>query len=316
MCTAISYLGKEHYFGRNLDLERSYGQCVTIAPRNLPLSGAERHYAIIGMALVQNGYPLFFEGTNECGLSGAALNFPGNGVYHPPVLGKENIPSYDLIGYVLGRCSSCKEARALLENAVITDESFSSQLPPTPLHWLIADRNESFVIESQKNGLQLYENSVGVLTNNPPFPVQMTILCNYMGVSVEEPTNRLAPSIALEPYSRGMGAMGLPGDFSSSSRFTRAVFIKYATDDKMGGLSQFFHMLGAVEQIDGCVKVGNGFQKTLYSCCCDTAKGIYYYTTYGNRQITGIDMYTTDLNSSTLSTFPLVTQEQIRWETK
>ncbi len=316
MCTAISFLGKDHYFGRNLDLEHHWQEQVVIAPRQFPLAGLESHYALIGMATVAKDYPLFFEATNEQGLSAAALNFPGNAVYHLPDNRKHNVPSYDLIAYVLARCGSCKEARQLLTDSVITDEAFGEGLPPTPLHWLVADREKSLVVESTAEGLQLYENPVGVLTNNPPFPMQMVSLCNYMPLSPEGPENRIAPGISLAPYSRGMGAMGLPGDFSSPSRFVRAVFVKYASQPETDGLSQFFHMLGAVEQVDGCVRVGDKFQKTLYSCCCDTARGIYYYTTYGNRQITAIDMRKTDLNSNCLTTFPLVTSQQIRWENK
>ncbi len=311
MCTAISYL---QYFGRNLDLEHHYQEQVVIAPRHLPLAGTKSHYALIGMATVANGYPLFFDATNEQGLSAAALNFPGNAVYYHPVDGKQNIPSYDLIGFVLSRCSSCAEAQALLEGSVITKEAFGKDLPPTPLHWLIVDKNSALVVESTKDGLQLYENPVGVLTNNPPFPVQLLHLTDYMGLSPADPENRIAPDAILSPYSRGMGAIGLPGDFSSSSRFVRAVFVKNASQPETDGLSQFFHMLGAVEQIDGCVRVDDKFQKTLYSCCCDTVKGIYYYTTYGNRQITAIDMGKTDLDGHTLSVFPLVTEQQLHWQ--
>ena len=314
MCTAISFLGKNHYFGRNLDLEHHWQEQVVIAPRHFPLIGAEDHYALIGMATVVTGYPLFFEGTNERGLSAAALNFPGNAVYHRPENGKRNIPSYNLISYVLARCGSCREVRQLLADSVITWDAFGEDMPPSPLHWLIADRKEALVVESTAEGLQLYENPVGVLTNNPPFPAQMVSLCNYMSLSPEGPENRIAPGVPLTPYSRGMGAMGLPGDFSSPSRFVRSVFVKYASNPETDGLSQFFHMLSAVEQVDGCVRIGDKFQKTLYSCCCDTEKGIYYYTTYGNRQITAIDMHKTNLDSTSLSTFSLITEQQIRWE--
>ena len=313
MCTAISFLGKHHYFGRNLDLEHRWQEKVVITPRQFPLAGRDTHYALIGMATVANGYPLYFEATNELGLSGAALNFPGNAVYFPPREGKRNIPSYDLIGYVLSRCRNVREAEEMLRHSVITEEAYGWDMPPTPLHWLIADREKSIVVESTAEGIRLYENPVGVLTNNPPFPMQMTYLTNFMGLSADGMTNRIAPDVPLEPYSRGMGAMGLPGDFSSASRFVRAVFVKYASQKKQD-FGQFFHLLGSVEQVDGCVRIGDKFQKTLYSCCCDTDDMIYYYTTYSNRQITAIDMKKADLDSSHLLTFPLVTGQQIRWE--
>ena len=57
MCTAATYCSGDFYFGRNLDYEFSYGEHVTIMPRNYPIrlhSGAlDRHHAMIGMAHIQ-----------------------------------------------------------------------------------------------------------------------------------------------------------------------------------------------------------------------------------------------------------------------
>ena len=313
MCTAISYLGESHFFGRNLDLEHQYSEQVVVCPRQFPIAGSRHHPALIGMATVAEGYPLYYEATNEYGLSVAALNFPGNGVYHKPAVGKEACASFDLIPYVLTRCKNTAQARALLENTVITDTPFSDAFPPTALHWLIADRERSFVAESMADGLHLYDNPAGVLTNNPPFPYMLPQLSFYMGISPKQPENRLAPGLSLAPFSRGLGGVGLPGDYSSPSRFVRAAFALH-NSPKDGGVGQFFHILGAVEQIDGCVQVEEKFEKTLYSCCCDTQRGIYYYCTYQNRQLTAVDMHKENLDSDSISCFPLVTEQQIRWE--
>ena len=106
MCTAITYSTKDHYFGRNLDLEHSYRTTVTITPRNYPLhfrrlADQEQHFAIIGMALVEGNYPLYFDATNEHGLSMAGLNFPGNAVYHPEKNDAYNVTPYELIPWIL-----------------------------------------------------------------------------------------------------------------------------------------------------------------------------------------------------------------------
>ena len=90
MCTAAVYKTKDFYFGRTLDYEFSYGDEVTVTPRNYPfhfrnMGDMESHYAMIGMATVADGYPLYYEATNEAGLSMAGLNFPGNAVFFNPV---------------------------------------------------------------------------------------------------------------------------------------------------------------------------------------------------------------------------------------
>lgn len=322
MCTAVTYYTKDHYFGRNLDLEYSYQETVTITPRNYPFSFRKaapmpQHYAMIGMAMVSDGYPLYYDAINEYGLSMAGLNFPGNAVYQPENAQADNITPFEFIPWILGQCKTVTEAEALLNRINLTDISFSAQFPLSPLHWIIADQKRSITAEPLSEGLRVYENPIGILTNNPPFDYHMHNLKNYLNLTKEEPTNRFAPGIDLTPYSRGMGAMGLPGDLSSASRFIKAAFTKLnsrSADTESAGISQFFHILGSVAQQDGCVKVGNGYEKTVYSSCCNMDKGIYYYTTYENSQITGIRMHSTDLNGCILTTFPLVKEQQLRME--
>lgn len=105
-------------------------------------------------------------------------------------------------------------------------ESFNDKLPVSSLHWIISDKEENITVEFMKDGLHIYDNPVGVLTNNPPFETQMFLLNQYMGLSASQPDNRFSGKVPLELYSRGMGAIGLPGDLSSTSRFARVAFVK------------------------------------------------------------------------------------------
>lgn len=322
MCTAITYQTKDHYFGRNLDLEYSYQETVTITPRNYPFYFRRAvpmtsHYAIIGMAMVDNRYPLYYDATNEHGLSMAGLNFPGNAVYLPETEGRDNIAAFEFIPWILGQCTDVNQAKQKLERLNLIDISYSNQYPLTPLHWMIADKKQAITVEPMKNGLKIYENTVGVLTNNPPFDYHMHNLCNYLNLTREEVTNRFAPDYPLKPLSRGMGAMGLPGDLSSASRFIKAAFTKLnsvSKDSESASISQFFHILASVAQQQGCVKVGQHYEKTVYSSCCNVDKGIYYYTTYENSQITGISLHNVDLNKTELISYPLIKGQQIRME--
>lgn len=307
MCTAVSYCPKDHYFGRNLDLERSYNECITITPRNFSLSFRNgilmrNHLALIGMAASMDHFPLYYEATNEAGLSMAALNFPGNAHYFPPAEGKQSIASFELIPYILAKYESAKEAVEAIAHSSISNEQFSSAYPASPLHWLLADRDNSFVIESTKSGLHCYDNPIGVLTNNPPFPYHLYNLSNHMSLTPEPPVNR--QPISLSAYSLGMGAFGLPGDLSSGSRFIKAAFTKMHSvcgDQEEAAVSQFFHILSSVAQQMGCTKLNTGeFEFTIYSSCCNTDKGIYYYTTYYNPQISSVSLHHENLDSSDL----------------
>lgn len=320
MCMAATFDGKGHYFGRNLDYEVSFGQRVVVTPRDYEFRYRNGildrgHYAMIGMATVADGYPLYFDATNEKGLSMAGLNFPGNAYYGPRIKDKDNIASFEFIPWVLGRCRTLDEARDLISGTNIVDEQFSKEFPSSPLHWMVSDGTGSLTVEQTGQGMCIYDNPVGILTNNPPFPHHMYNLADHMGASAGKPENRMCPAIDLAQYSRGMGAMGLPGDLSSASRFVKAAFTKLnsrpePTDE--GELSQFFHIMASVEQQRGCCDLGDGkYEHTLYTSCCDTVRGIYYYRLYGNSQICGVDMHATELDSEELHEFALAVGEHV-----
>lgn len=321
MCTAVTYKTKDFYFGRTLDYEFSYGDDVTITPRNYPFHFIEEgyidtHYAIIGMAHVIENYPLYYDGVNEKGLAIAGLNFVGNSYYNKKVEGKDNITQFEFIPWILSKCATTQEARKLIEKMNLLDRNFNENLPVAQLHWIISDSNETITVEPLKEGIKIYENPVGVLTNNPPFDIQMFNLNNYMSVSTKEPQNTFSKEIDLKAYSRGMGAIGLPGDLSSQSRFVRASFVKLnsiSSEGEKESVSQFFHILNSVDQQRGCCNLGEGkCEITIYTSCCNTNKGIYYYTTYDNHQITAVDMNKEDLDSSELIRYPTIKEEQIR----
>lgn len=321
MCTAATYTTKDHYFGRNLDLEFSYNETVTVTPRNYPfqfrkVKALESHYAMIGMAFVVDNYPLYYDATNEKGLSMAGLNFPENADYKQETEGKDNVTPFEFIPWILGQCSTIKEVKELLGRINLININFSEKLPLSPLHWMISDRNESITVESVKEGLKIYDNPVGILTNNPTFDIQIFNLNNYVNVTREVPENRFSNAIALDIYSRGMGGIGIPGDLSSSSRFVKAVFTKLNSvsgTSESESISQFFHILGSVNQERGCVRLAEDtYEITIYSSCCNIDNGVYYYKTYENSQITGVDMHNENLNSQNLVSYPLIKEQQIK----
>lgn len=321
MCTAVGFTKKDFYFGRTLDYDYSYGDKIVITPRCYCFDFGEagmipEHYAMIGMAHIAENYPLYYESVNEKGLAMAGLNFVGNAHYGKPMDGKLNLPPHEFIPFVMCRCQNLGEARSLLEDINLIDSAFSDRYPVAELHWIISDKSGSIVVESTASGMHVYENPVGVLTNNPEFPQQMLQLNNYMSLSAKEPVNHFCGSLALKPYSRGMGALGLPGDLSSESRFVRAAFVKSNSvcgDTENECVSQFFHILGSVENQKGCCELADGkYQITRYTCCCNCGKGVYYYTSYENHCITAVDMHRENLNSGRLICYAPIDTEQIR----
>ncbi len=322
MCTALSFTTRDHYFGRTLDLDCSYGEQVCVTPRNLPLhyrkkASMPHHYAMIGMATVIADTPLYYDAVNEKGLGMAGLNFPGNAFYHCEKDDCDNITPFEFIPWILGQCATVSEARKLLEHINLVDIPFSPQLPLSPLHWIISDKEASLVVESMVDGIHIHENPVGVMTNNPPFEYHMCNLNNYRGLSIDTPANTFSKQMDLNVYCQGLGAIGLPGDVSSMSRFVRTAFHAHNSvceADEESSVSQFFHVLQSVEMIRGCCLTDQGhWDITVYTSCANADKGLYYYTTYSNHQINCVDMHKTDLDADKLSICPLVLKQQIHY---
>ena len=322
MCTCIDFTTKDHYFGRTLDLEYRFDEKVVITPRNYCFAlkngtTIRTRYAMIGMASVKENYPLYAEATNEKGLSIAGLNFPGNACFFPEDKSRFNLTPYELFPYFLGLYSTVADLREILPDLNITDIPLSEDIPLAELHWMISDGTECIILEQMEDGLKIYDNPVGILTNNPPFSYHLANLNNYMNLTPCCPENRFSDKLNLQQYGMGMGAIGLPGDSSPSSRFVKASFTKLNSvceKDEMSSVTQFYHILGSVSIEKGTTLTKDGLDDlTTYACCMNTTRGIYYYKTYNNSQITALRMTGREKCRKTLCIHELIDTQQVRY---
>lgn len=283
MCTSIALRRESLFFGRNMDIDYNFGERVVLTPESYPLNfkstpPCEKHYAIIGMAAVFDSYPLYADGMNENGLCIAALKFQNNAHYcNSASNGKTMVAPYELIPYVLGKCRNLNEAKALLSGIDISDIPFNDNLPLSPLHWHIADNSGSITVERTKTGMNVYDNPSDVLTNNPPFPFHLQNLAMYSRLSPEYETG----NEEFRPFGAGFGGIGLPGDFSSASRFVRAHFLLKNSSNEFGGTTQIFRILDNVAIPCGAVLTSEKKNHyTTYSCCMDAKNKSYFFKTY------------------------------------
>lgn len=322
MCTAFTLFNNHLYFGRNMDLDYSFNECVVITPRNYSFllkngKKIKNIYAMLGMATVINDYPLYAEAINEKGLCLAGLNFPQNAYYSKKTeLDENSIAPFELFPFLLGQCENIMQIKDILNKIEIVDVPFSSNLANAPLHWMVCDKNNNcLVIECSKDGMKVYDNPLGILTNNPPFPYHLENIRQYLHLSSINPKAIEKNGYILDNFCEGAGGLGIPGDFTSPSRFSKVFFAKkfsVCEDDEMSYVTQAFHILDSVAMIKGCVVTENNKNEiTRYSCVmCFSDSASYYYKTYNNNQISVINLTNERMSNNKLSIFKISTKQQ------
>ena len=329
MCTSLALPAPNgtHLFGRTLDLDIHFGEAVTITPRRYPFAFADcyphtHHYALLGMAAVADspaarGYPLYAEAMNEKGLCMAGLRLAESAVYaDTPRGGWLNLAPWELIPYLLGTCATVGEARAALGDIWVVDKPFSDTVGTAPLHWHMVDADPAhggLIVEVTSEGMRLYEAETGALANEPPYPAQLSALQAaeigraHGGLVVEsEPTKKAHGEWLVEP-----DPTALPAGYGSPARFARASILRRwwlergsacaavdGTTPTAGyAVAQFFSLLGAVSPTAGAVMTPEGgCHRTLYTCCMDTAAGVYYYKTESHPSVRTVAFHGLDLN--------------------
>lgn len=275
MCSIFKYGST---VGRNFDYEVSYKEELRLIERaDNPFSPK---YDIIGMVTGYSEYPLLYDGMNSNGLVVGGLAFTGNAFYvHSDANDKLHIPSYDFTLRILSECGSVKEAKELLDYAVITDATYKD-FDDTDLHWFIADKDESIIVEQTKDGLHYYDGSV--MTNNPPYPTQRDEYEKFKDLIGDEEYYK-------DIYNtRGMETEGLDGSYTSDGRFERLSWLKRKleqSENSFNPVSQAFHLCSSVEQIYGATPVKDKYEYTIYSVVYDMKNKCMYLKFYDGTNI-------------------------------
>lgn len=304
MCTAINFLNQQHenVFGRTMDFHYILDPRLAVFPAGSTWENTlgrqlTDRYAVAGISRHFKNLYVLFDGVNEKGLAGGALYFKGYADFPPfsQQSGKAQVPALDFLHYVLGLCASLDDLRELL--ADITLVGLQDKLTGTvaPLHWIFTDLSgKSLVVEQIKQGVNAYENPVGVLTNSPDFPWQMTNLRSYIGAAPEQTEQADWGGFRMEPFGQAAGTSVLPGGYTPPARFVRTAFQKLhmvQPETMQEAVIAGFHILEGVTLPNGVVKTANGtFDYTQYTSMIDLPNKVYYFKTYENPQIIRVDL--------------------------
>jgi penicillin V acylase-like amidase (Ntn superfamily) len=302
MCTGIRFSdGEGHlYLARNLDWTSGYGEQVVTTPRGYapksPFDGVTgiRH-AVIGMGIVEEDTPLYFDCGNDAGIAVAGLNFPGYAEYAAePAEGATNVAAFEFPLWVASQFESVDEVEAALRDVAIVDQPINEKYPSSLLHWIIGDSERAIVVEYTAGGMHVFDDDVDVLANQPGFSWHHENLRNYLNATPDFPEDTVLGRAHLEPFGSGSHMRGIPGDYYSPSRFVRAAYVnahypEMSTEEE--NVSRAFHTLQQVAMVDGCAAMGSGeFEKTIYTGLFSSRTNTYYWNTYEDPAIQSVAM--------------------------
>jgi len=185
--------------------------------------------------------------------------------------------------WVLGNFENVDE---VVDNLVLL-EIWGNKLPVLNvvmgLHVPIHDAyGNNIVIEFMHGKMQIYDNVLGVLTNEPPLPVQMNNLAQYMYLSpnITQQTTINGETITNAPNS---GLHGLPGGWSPMDRFVRMATLLRFVSETDNGLLTATNILNSVSVTDG-MEIGyypplNKYVSglTRWSTIKDLTNGVFYF---------------------------------------
>jgi choloylglycine hydrolase len=252
-------------------------------------------YGFVGLGAQRPEFVI--DGTNETGLNAALFYFPDYGEYQKYDESMRDITLSDIqvVSWILANFSSIDELKNNINNVRIV----STEPGASTVHWRITEASGRAVVMEIINGTPTFhEDEIGVITNAPNFTWQHTNLNNYVNLkSGTAAPMQLGPD-TLQSFSGGTGLLGLPGDFSSPSRFVRASFFSNMTIEQPDGpdtVNQAFHILNNFD-----VPFGTAFAKgrepvkmpsaTQWTIASDLKNKVVYYHTMYNRTIRKIDM--------------------------
>lgn len=316
MCTGLRFTDDQGnlYFGRNLDVGQDYGEGVIITPRNYPLpykflDNTTTKKAVIGMGIVVDGYPSYFDCYNEDGLGIAGLNFPHFAKFSDgPIDGKINLASYEIMLWVTQNFTHVSEVKEALKNVNLVNEAINTSFAVASLHWIISDSDEAIVVEvSKQYGMKVFDDKVGVLTNSPDFNWQLTNLGNYTGLSPHDATAQSWNGQKVAPWGVGTGSLGLPGDSIPANRFVKAAYlnVNYPTaKGEKANVAKFFNILKSVAMIKGSVVNDQGKDEyTVYTACYSSGSKTYYCNFEDDFELKTYQLDDKTMNSTGLITY-------------
>ncbi|QAT82444.1 choloylglycine hydrolase family protein [Corallococcus coralloides] len=248
----IAVNGRSMEFGLELNsqlmVHASGESFQSVAPTGKPGLKWTSTYGFVGLTALTD--KIIVDGLNTQGLSVGALWLPGSN-YPKVSQPSQALALLDFVSWALGTCGSVADVQAALTsgNVQVWEGDLMEKL--LPLHFPIHDaKGNSIVVEFTQGQLNVYENPVGVCTNDPPFPQQLQNLGGYANLTPWDAKPTELGSGSFAPAGHGSGMRGLPGDSTPPARFVRAAYLKQYSQPLItaaDATTLAFHLLNTVD---------------------------------------------------------------------
>lgn len=323
MCTSVMYQNaKGNWFlARTMDFSFELDGRPVVIPRNFHFQSDANEagfdtklgFGVAGRNL--NGY-ILVDGVNEAGVGAATLYFDGLAKFADQrEYGKTDLAPHEVINWILGNITSVADLKEKINDVNIVAIANDLFKIVVPLHWIVGDKSGACVVlEQDREGMHVMDDPAKVMTNSPDFQWHLKNLNNYVQLKPTSHSAKAYGEFKSDAYGLGSGALGLPGDYTSVSRFVRAAFIRENTDkaDTTGGsINALSHILNSVEIPKG-VKADNegGCDYSQYRGYMSLDEGAYYMQPYDDQTITRVALTPEVLNASEPTEYPLQKQQQ------
>ncbi|MGM0238301.1 linear amide C-N hydrolase [Enterococcus sp. AZ103] len=252
MCTNIKLTAKNNdiFFGRTMDLNMSMfgedpGIDLDVKIVSMPsgttvesqLKPWKSKYATLGICTKDTA--IMYDGINEYGLTGdcqVLVETTRSKTSEIESLGKIPVIGEEFVTYILTNFKNVQEIRNIYSEFMLTEQSFvyKGNDLQFPLHYAFIDKTgDGIVLEPViSGGFKLYDY-IDVMTNSPEYDYHTVNIRNYIGLEntgVSE--KKINNQLALKPIENGTGygLLGIPGDYTSPSRFIRSFYYKNMID--------------------------------------------------------------------------------------
>lgn len=320
MCTSITFKTDDHVnmLARTMDFALLLAPVMTVIPRNFSWQSIyervspEPQFAFAGLSRSFDGENyVFADGINEAGLACAVLYFPGYASYTNSVAeGKDNLAPHEVVQWILTSFNNLDAVKTAVMNVNLVETPLPFLGTTPPLHWIVTDESgASIVIEPLEDGIKVYDNPIGVMTNSPDFNWHLTNIRNYIGIRPKQLDDITVNGVTFKPFGQAAGTFGLPGDFTPPARFIRTVFNRNAMRKITGeeeAIKAVYHILANVDIPRGSVITAqDSYDFTQHTSCMVCQSRTYYFKTYDNNQLNKLELMKENLDGSEPLTWPV-----------